>query len=134
MNAKVLATVTILASVYLALGFAFQNVAFGAINVRIADALYPLIAFLGLPALLGTFLGHLTFNIYGFGVGIALGVGDLFSPFIFLFPKFLIWKFGLKAVPTHVIAIALWVSYLRALYTSGFVKGSLLWENITGFS
>lgn len=112
MEPKNLAAVVVFASVYLALGFIFQNVAFGSIQVRVADALYPLIAVLGLPCLLGTFLGHLTFNIYGFGTGIALGVGDLLSPFIFLLPKFLIWKYGLKAVPTHIIAIALWISYL----------------------
>ena len=51
-------------------------------------------------------------NLYGFGVGLALGFGDLLSPFILLLPKLLIWKFGLKAVPVHVIAVALWVSYL----------------------
>jgi len=114
-------TITI-ASAYLVLGFGLQNIAFGQIQIRFADALYPLIAVLGLPCLLGTFLGHFIFNIYGFGVGIALGVGDLASPFIFLIPKILIWKFGnptwqrlTLTTLTHVLFVAFWVSWL--LYT-----------------
>ena len=114
-HVKLLAISTIIASLYLALGFLLQSVAFGMIQVRIADALYPLIAVLGFPALIGTFLGHLTFNIYGFSVGLALGVGDLASPFIFLIPKLAIYKWKLKAVPLHVLFVALWVAWL--LYT-----------------
>jgi uncharacterized membrane protein len=118
---KSLALSAIIASAYLALGFAFQNVAFGNIQIRFADALYPLIAVLGLPCLIGTFAGHLIFNLYGFGTGIALGIGDLASPFIFLIPKILIWKFGktklglFVTTNIHVFFVALWVAWL--LYT-----------------
>jgi len=109
-------TITIItASLYFTLGFGLQSIAFGMIQVRVADALYPLIAVLGLPALYGTFLGHLIFNIYGFGAGLALGIGDLASPFLFLIPKFAIYKWKLKAVPLHVLFVALWVAWL--LYT-----------------
>lgn len=112
MNSRDIALFTVISALYVALGFGLQNIAFGTIQIRVADALYPLIAILGLPCLVGTFYGHFIFNFYGFGVGIALGVGDLLSPFIFLIPKLLIWKFGLKAVPIHVLFVAIWVSYL----------------------
>ena len=122
MKTRTIALVTILASLYLALGFGLQNVAFGQFQIRVADALYPLIAVLGLPCLFGTFLGHFIFNVYGFGTGIALGIGDLLSPFIFLIPKFLIWKRGNPTMVkltlttlTHVLFVAFWVSWL--LYT-----------------
>ena len=119
MKTRNLSLTVIFASLYLALGFALQSVAFGSIQVRVADALYPLIAVLGLPCLVGTFLGHLIFNIYGFGVGIALGVGDLASPFIFLIPKWLILKFGNPDAKSltlttfaHVLFVAFWVAWL----------------------
>jgi len=116
---RFLASTTVLASLYLVLGFGLQNVAFGQVQIRVSDCLYPLIAVLGLPCLAGTFLGHLVFNLYGFGAGIALGIGDLASPFIFLIPKFLIWKFGNPTWQrlslttfTHVLFVAFWVAWL----------------------
>jgi len=117
MNVKKICLTSMVAAAYMALGFIFQSIAFGAIQIRIADALYPLIS-LGSSFLLGTFLGHLIFNTYGFTTGIALGIGDLASPFIFLIPKLLIWKFGkskkglMATTLLHVTAVTLWVSYL----------------------
>lgn len=122
MKTKYIGIMALFGAIYFSLGFLFQNVSFGPVNVRVADALYPLIALLGLPGLLGCFVGQLAFNSYGVSVGIALGPGDLLSPFIFLIPKFLIWKFGLKAVPVHVLAVALWIGTL--LY---FQFGIPLW-------
>jgi len=118
-STKFVAETTVIASLYLVLGFVLQNVAFSSVQVRVADCLYPLIAVLGLPCLAGTFLGHLIFNLYGFGIGIALGIGDLASPFIFLIPKFVILKFGNPtwkhlslATFTHVLTVAFWVAWL----------------------
>jgi uncharacterized membrane protein len=117
MNKKTLTLASLMASMYVMLGYMFEAIAFGQIQVRIADALYPLIA-LGTPFLVGAFLGHLIFNTYGFATGIALGIGDLLSPFILLIPKILIWKFGKSKTGltittiTHVTSVALWVSYL----------------------
>jgi len=128
MKTRDLTLTVVLAGLYLVLGFVLQNIAFGSVQVRVADALYPLIAILGLPCLVGTFLGHLIFNMYGFGTGIALGVGDLASPFIFLIPKYIIYKStywkGLHGnyYPTtirlivftfpHVLFVAFWVAWL----------------------
>jgi uncharacterized membrane protein len=117
MNKKTLTLMAMIASIYLMLGYTFQSIAFGQVQVRIADALYPLIS-LGTPFLLGAFLGHFIFNLYGFATGIALGIGDLLSPFVLLIPKILIWKFGKSKTGltittiTHVTSVALWVSYL----------------------
>lgn len=127
------ALTVVLCALYLTLGFVLQNVAFGNIQVRVADCLYPLIAVLGLPCLVGTFLGHLIFNFYGYGVGIALGMGDLASPFIFLVPKFLIYKFGNPSIKrltlttfVHVCFVAFWVAYL--LYS---MFGIPFWLSVT---
>jgi len=118
MNTKSLALTVIFTSLYILLGFGLQNLAFGNIQIRVADALYPLISVFGFPCLTGTFLGHLIFNAYGFGIGIALGIGDLASPFIFLIPKILIYKYGNsigKLILTtfiHVLFVAFWVAWL----------------------
>jgi len=120
MNKKTLTLASVIASTYVMLGYMFQSIAFGQIQVRIADALYPLIS-LGIPFLLGAFIGHLIFNMYGFTTGIALGIGDLISPFILLIPKILIWKFGKSKVGLtittiiHVTSASLWVSYLLCI-------------------
>jgi len=118
MNSKFLALTVVITSLYVSLGFGLQNIAFGNIQIRVADALYPLIAVLGLPCLVGTFLGHFIFNLYGFGTGIALGIGDLASPFIFLIPKWLIYKYGnptwklTLTTVSHVLFVAFWIPYL----------------------
>lgn len=115
MKVKDLAVAVVFAALYVAIGFVLQSVAFGPIQVRVADALYPLIAMFGWPCLWGTFLGHFVFNIYGFGVGIALGALDLFSPLLFLPAKYAILRWKLKAVPLHILSVALWVSFLLNL-------------------
>lgn len=127
MNAKSLSLAAISASCYVVLGFVLQSVAFGPVQVRVADALYPLIAVFGWSWLVGTFLGHLIFNGYGFAAGIALGSLDLLSPFVFLPAKWLIKRFGLKAVPIHVLFVAVWVGYLlNSLFGLPFLPTALL--------
>jgi uncharacterized membrane protein len=98
-----LCLIAIIASVYVSIGIIFQSLSFSGIQVRLSDALYPLIGVLGIPALVGTFLGHLIFNFYGVGIGIGLGLFDIVAPLIFLIPKFAIYRWGYKAVPFHVI-------------------------------
>lgn len=119
MNTRRLALSIVSAALYVAVGFTFQSLAFGIVNIRFADALYPLIAILGLPWLVGTFAGHVIFNCYGFAVGLALGPWDLLTPFVLLIPKLLIWKFGLKMVPVHVWAVATYVSLLLTSFYGG---------------
>jgi len=103
----------VLGALYIAIGLAIPFISFGAIQCRISDALYPLIAILGTPALVGLTLGHVIYNLYGYSTGVALGMLDVVgSPLLFLIAKLFIWKYGLRAVPIHVIFVALWVPYL----------------------
>lgn len=102
----------VLAGLYVIIGLLIPSISFGAIQCRLSDALYPLIAFLGLPAVIGLTLGQLIYNIYGFSTGFAIGWLDLFSPIVFIIFKLLIMKFGYKAVPIHVIAVGVWVGFL----------------------
>ena len=112
MNRKKFILMIIIILAYLVLGILFQDFSFGNFQIRVADALYPLIAILGLPCFIGTFLGQTIFNIYGFSVGLALGTLDLLSPLLFLIPKYAIYKWKLKAVPIHVAFVAFWVAFL----------------------
>lgn len=113
MKSKEITQAAVLAALYVAIGLVIPFISFGAIQCRISDALYPLIAILGTPALIGLTLGHIIYNAYGFVTGFALGPLDvLLSPLIFFGAKLAIWKWGLKAVPIHVVAVALWVPYL----------------------
>lgn len=113
MESKNITKIAILAALYVAIGLAIPFISFGAIQCRVSDALYPLIVVLGTPALIGLTIGHFVYNIYGYSVGAALGLLDVVvSPLIFLVAKVAIWKWGYKAVPLHVIAVALWVPYL----------------------
>jgi uncharacterized membrane protein len=113
LESKNITKIAILAALYVAIGLAIPFISFGAIQCRVSDALYPLIVVLGTPALIGLTIGHFVYNIYGYSVGAALGLLDVVvSPLIFLVAKVAIWKWGYKAVPLHVIAVALWVPYL----------------------
>lgn len=113
MKSKDIALIAISASLYIAIGLVIPFIGFGAIQCRISDALYPLIAILGTPALIGLTIGHAIYNLWGYSTGIALGILDVtLSPIIFLIAKILIWKYGIRAVPIHVIFVALWVPYL----------------------
>lgn len=113
MESKDITKIAVLAALYVAIGLAIPFISFGAIQCRVSDALYPLIAVLGTPALIGLTLGHFIYNLYGYTTGFALGLLDVIvSPLIFLVAKAAIWKWGYKAVPLHVVAVALWVPYL----------------------
>ncbi len=113
MKSKDITLAAVLAALYIGIGLVIPFVSFGAIQCRLSDALYPLIAVLGTPALIGLTLGHFIYNLYGYSTGFALGMLDvMLSPLIFLVAKALIWKFGYKGVLVHVAFMALWVPYL----------------------
>lgn len=113
MESKEITQVAVLATLYIVIGLAIPMISFGPAQCRISDALYPLIAVLGTPALIGLTIGHFIYNLYGYSAGVALGWADvILSPLLFLIAKLAIWKWGYKAVPLHVIAVALWVPYL----------------------
>jgi uncharacterized membrane protein len=105
-----LAQVGIIASLYVAVGLAFQPLSFLAIQIRVASGLIPLIVLYKKPAVYGITLGHFLFNLTS-----PLGVLDLLSPFFLFFARLLLARFGLKVLPLHIFAVALWVSFLLML-------------------
>jgi len=111
MKSKDVALIGIFAALYYALGIVFQPISFGAIQVRVACALIPLIALFGFPATIGITLGHILFN-----VGSPLGTLDLLSPFVFLIPRLLIQKYGVTMMPIHTLSVGLWVAYILSTF------------------
>jgi len=110
MNKKDLALASILAALYAALGLGLAPISYLMIQCRIADALYPLIALFGWPALIGLTIGQFITNLAS-----PLGFIDLLSPILFLPAKYFIKRFGFKAVPIHVLSVALWVALMLNL-------------------
>lgn len=107
MNSRNLALVVVFASLYAIIGYALHPISFLDIQVRVSDALYPLIAIFGLPSLIGLTFGHFILNLSS-----PLGLLDLLSVALFIPAKLAIWKWGLKAVPLHIVSIALWVPFM----------------------
>jgi len=111
MKSKQIALTAIFAALYYALGIVFQPISFGAIQIRVACALIPLIGVFGYPATIGLTIGHLLFNI-----GSPLGTLDLLSPFVFLIPRLLIQRYGVKTMPIHTITVGIWVAYILSTF------------------
>lgn len=116
MKSKQIALTGVFAGLYYVLGILFQPISFGAIQVRVACALIPLISLFGYPATIGITIGHLLFN-----VGSPLGTLDILSPFVFLIPRLLIQKYGVKTMPIHTVTVGLWVAYILSTFGSPFV-------------
>ena len=107
MRGRDISLMAVFAALYVGLGYVFHSISFLEIQVRIADALYPMIALFGLPSLVGLTIGHFILNLSS-----PLGPIDLLSVGLFIPAKLAIWKWGLKAVPLHVLSVTLWVPYM----------------------
>lgn len=116
MKSKQIALTGIFAGLYYVLGIVFQPISFGVIQVRVACALIPLIGIFGYPATIGITIGHLLFNI-----GSPLGSLDLLSPFVFLIPRLLIQKYGVKMMPIHTLSVGVWVAYILSTFGLPFI-------------
>jgi len=135
-NSKFVSLTIIFAGLYTTLGYLLHPFSFMQIQVRVADALYPLIAIFGLPSLTGLVIGHFIVNLSS-----PLGLIDLLSVPIFIPAKLSIWKWGLKAVPLHVLSVGLWVGFMLfylfnipLLITILYVTiGELIAEIVLGF-
>jgi hypothetical protein len=46
---------------------------------------------------------------------------DLYSPFIFLIPRLLIQRYGVKAMPIHTLAVGGWVAYIISTFGVPFI-------------
>ena len=106
MKTRGVAFAAIFASLYFVLGIVWP-LSFMDIQCRIACGLIPLIAIFGWPATVGISIGHFLFNLSS-----PIGFLDFLSPFVFLIPRILIQKYGVKAMPLHTISVALWVPYI----------------------
>jgi len=104
---KNIALIVVFASLYAVIGYVLHPISFVEIQVRVSDALYPLIAVFGFPSLVGLTIGHFLLNLSS-----PLGLLDLLSVLLFVPAKLAIWKWGLKAVPLHILSIALWVPFM----------------------
>jgi len=111
MNSRFVALMSVFAGLYVVLGYVLHPISFLQIQVRVADALYPLIAIFGLPSLIGLVIGHFFLNLSS-----PLGIIDLLSIPLFVPAKVAIWKWGLKAVPLHVISVGLWVPTMLCFF------------------
>ncbi|MEM3579274.1 MAG: QueT transporter family protein [Candidatus Bathyarchaeia archaeon] len=108
-----IAFTVVFAASYVGLCLGLHPLSYGAIQVRVADALYPLIALFGTPALLGCVIGHFIANLFS-----PLGVIDLLSVALFIPAKLAILKWHFKGVAMHVVSVAFWVGYmLHMLYS-----------------
>lgn len=111
MKSKQIALSALFAALYVALGLVFQPISFGAIQVRVACALIPLIALFGAPATIGITLGHFLFNLNS-----PLGTLDYLSPIVFLIPRYLIQRYGPITMPIHTLTVGVWVAYILSTF------------------
>ncbi len=107
MKSNDIALTAMFATLYYVLGIVFQPISFMAVQVRVACALIPLIYLFGYPATIGITIGHLIFNMNS-----PIGFLDLMSPFVFLIPRLLIQRYGVKVMPIHTLAVGTWVGYI----------------------
>jgi len=102
MNNRDLGLTTMFATLY-AVGVVWP-LSFMGVQCRLSCALIPLIAIFGLPATLGITVGHFIFNSFS-----PIGWLDYLSPLIFFIPRWLIQKYGVKAMPIHTVTVSVWV-------------------------
>lgn len=110
MKSKRIAIASVLSALYVVATVFLAPFSFEVIQCRVADAFYPVIGLLGWPALIGLTIGQLLANTIS-----PLGVIDMLSPLMFLPAKYAIKRFGFKAVPFHVLSVALWVAFMLHL-------------------
>lgn len=77
MNTKEVSLTAVIAALYAAIVIILAPISFGPIQLRVADALIPLAALLGLPAVYGVALGALVANTYWFMSPIDVVLGTL---------------------------------------------------------
>lgn len=127
LSRKNLMLVVVVAALYNVLGLIFAGISFGPVQVRASNILIPMISIFGFPGVIGTVLGTFILNLYGYAVGLAVGPLDLISAFVFLPARWLIARYGLKAVPIHVVCVGLWVGYLlNSVYGLPFMITALM--------
>ena len=113
MNTKKISLTAVIAALYAAIVIILAPISFGPIQLRVADALIPLAALLGLPAIYGVALGALVANTYWFLSPIDVILGALAN----LIAGYIIYRYREKLVPASLAASA----------TIGIIVGGYLW-------
>jgi len=112
-KARTVAVAAIFASIYATVSLTLAPISFMAIQCRVADALYPLIGLFGWPAIIGITIGEFITNTVS-----PLGPIDLLSPLVLLPAKWLIKRFGFRAVPVFAVSVGLWVAFMLSVMFS----------------
>lgn len=113
MDTKELSLTAVIAALYAAIVILLAPISFGPIQLRVADALIPLAALLGLPAVYGVTLGAFVANIYWFLSPIDVVLGALAN----LVAGYLIYRYRERLVPASLAASAV----------IGLIVGGYLW-------
>ena len=113
MDTKKISLTAVIAALYAAIVILLAPISFGPIQLRVADALIPLAALLGLPVIYGVALGAFVANTYWFLSPIDVVFGALAN----LIAGYIIYRYRENLVPAS----------LAASGTIGVVVGGYLW-------
>jgi uncharacterized membrane protein len=113
MNTKKLSLTAIIAALYATIVILLAPISYGPIQLRIADALIPLAALLGLPAVYGVTVGALIANTYWLLSPIDVVLGAIAN----LVAGYLIYRYKSQIV----------LASLAASVVIGLIVGGYLW-------
>jgi len=112
-NTKEISLTAVIAALYAAIVIILAPISFGPIQLRVADALIPLAALLGFPAVYGVALGALVANIYWFMSPIDVVFGALAN----LVAGYVMYKYKDNLIPASIASSII----------IGLVVGGYLW-------
>jgi len=113
MNTKEISLTAVFAALYAAIVIILAPISFGPIQLRVADALIPLAALLGLPVVYGVTVGALVANTYWFLSPIDVILGALAN----LAAAYIMHRYREKTVPAS----------LASSLVIGLTVGGYLW-------
>jgi uncharacterized membrane protein len=113
MNTKEISLTAVFAALYAMIVIIFAPISYGPIQLRVADALIPLSAYLGIPVIYGVTLGAIIANTYWFISPIDVIFGSLAN----LLASFIIYKYKERIIPAS----------LTASFIIGLMVGGYLW-------
>jgi uncharacterized membrane protein len=113
MNTKEISLTAVIAALYAAIVILLAPISFGPIQLRVADALIPLAALLGLPVVYGVALGALVANTYWFLSPIDIILGAIAN----LVAGYLIHKYRDQLI----------LASIAASLVIGVIVGGYLW-------
>jgi uncharacterized membrane protein len=113
MNTRKISLTAVIAALYAAIVIILAPISFGPIQLRVADALIPLAALIGLPAVYGVALGALVANTYWFLSPIDVVLGAAAN----LVAGYILYKYKDRLVPAS----------LASSLAIGLIVGGYLW-------